>query len=219
MLSPQATVDFVVGNEKFQTFYKIVGDLTASKSGRPLMVLHGGPGGIHTYMNSIADLWTQYNIPVIFYDQLGNGGSTHLKEKPADFWTPELFMDELTNLLEKLGIAGDFDLLGHSWGGMLGSQYAAMRKPKGLNKLIISSSPASMALWEEAGKEYAKGLPVHVQMALEKHETAGTTDTPEYKEAIGVFYGKHLCRLEPMPEEVVDSFKHMDEDPTVYMTM
>ena len=219
MLSPQATVDFVVGNEKFQTFYKIVGDLTASKSGRPLMVLHGGPGGIHTYMNSIADLWTQYNIPVIFYDQLGNGGSTHLKEKPADFWTPELFMDELTNLLEKLGIAGDFDLLGHSWGGMLGSQYAAMRKPKGLNKLIIASSPASMALFEETGKEYMKGVPSDVQMAFEKHESAGTTDSMEYKMAVGALYAKHVCRLQPMPKDVLDSFTEMDLDKTVNTAM
>ncbi|KAG2069370.1 hypothetical protein BDR04DRAFT_1101661 [Suillus decipiens] len=45
--------------------------------------------------------------------------STHLHDKPAEFWTPELFMDELDSLLVLLGIESDFDLLGHPWGGTL----------------------------------------------------------------------------------------------------
>ncbi|EEB97771.1 hypothetical protein MPER_02841, partial [Moniliophthora perniciosa FA553] len=36
------TVDFVVGERVFQTWYRIVGDLKASKR-RPLVTLHGGP--------------------------------------------------------------------------------------------------------------------------------------------------------------------------------
>lgn len=58
-----------------------------------------------------------HSIPIVFYDQIGNGESTHIKDKPADFWNPELFMDELDNLLKHLGIYENFDLLGHSWGG------------------------------------------------------------------------------------------------------
>lgn len=215
----EGTVDFTLGNETYQTWYKIVGDLKTSKSGCPLVVLHGGPGATHQYLVSIADVSTKYGIPVVFYDQLGNGNSTHLREKPKEFWTPQLFMDELENLVAKLGIAGRYDVLGHSWGGMLGSQWAATRTPTGLRRLILSGSPASMELWEETGKEYAKGLPPDVQAALKKHEDAGTTDTQEYKDAIEVFYAKHLCRVQPMPEDVAESFKKMDEDTTVYMTM
>jgi len=56
-------------------------------------------------------------IPVILYDQLGIGASSHYPGVPKDFWVPELFMDELDNLTRALGIHEDFDLLGHSWGG------------------------------------------------------------------------------------------------------
>jgi len=34
---------------------------------------------------------------VIFYDQVGNGRSTHLPERGADFWTVDLFVRELRN--------------------------------------------------------------------------------------------------------------------------
>jgi L-proline amide hydrolase len=62
----------------------------------------------------------------VFYDQIGGGKSTHIREKrlDTDFWVPELFMAELDNLLVHLGIADDFDLLGQSWGGMLGAMFA-----------------------------------------------------------------------------------------------
>ena len=42
---------------------------------------------------------------VVHYDQLGNGRSTHLRDKGADFWTLELFLDELASLIRHLGIA------------------------------------------------------------------------------------------------------------------
>ncbi|THH05949.1 hypothetical protein EW145_g4430 [Phellinidium pouzarii] len=209
-------LDFRVGDETFQTYYKVVGDLNA---GCPLVTLHGGPGFAHYYLLSLEDLIAHGISAVVFYDQLGSANSTHLPKKPKDFWTPELFMDELENLLHGLGIAGSFDLLGHSWGGMLGAQFASTRAPAGLRRLVISDSPASMALWEEAADELVKGMPEDVQATLKKHEDAGTTDSKEYEEAMGVFYAKHLCRIDPMPAFVAKSFKCMTEDPTVYYTM
>ncbi|EEB87993.1 hypothetical protein MPER_14430, partial [Moniliophthora perniciosa FA553] len=38
-------------------------------------------------------------------------------DSPAEFWTVDLYNDELDNLLKYLGIRENFDLLGHSWGG------------------------------------------------------------------------------------------------------
>jgi pimeloyl-ACP methyl ester carboxylesterase len=78
------------------------------------------------------------------YDQLGCGRSTHLPEKKGhvEFWTVKLFLAELDNLLTHLGIQGDYDLFGHSWGGMLGSEHAVLH-PKGLKKLILADAPAS----------------------------------------------------------------------------
>jgi L-proline amide hydrolase len=67
-----------------------------------------------------------------------------LSEKKGDgsFWTVDLFLKELENLLGHLGITGEYDLDGHSAGGVLASEWAA-RRPKGLRKLVLSSTPAS----------------------------------------------------------------------------
>ncbi|TDL27696.1 proline-specific peptidase [Rickenella mellea] len=221
MTTPQTTegkADFCVGDETYQTWYKVVGDLKSSQ--RPLVTLHGGPGAAHYYLLSLADLSSgTSSVPVVFYDQLGISNSTHLPHKGAEFWTPSLFMDELENLLNHLKIADNFDLLGHSWGGMLAAQFAATRRPSGLNHLIISDSPASMALWEEVCSELIKRLPDDVHATLKKHEDEGTTDSKEYQDAMDIFYAKHVCRIQPLPDLVAKSFAAIGEDPTVYHTM
>jgi len=141
-----------------KTWYKVVGDLGSKQ--RPLVTLHGGPGGSHEYLLVLTALASTHGIPVIFYDQIGSGRSTHLPEKKGDggFWIEQLFCDELDNLVRHLGIQDDFDILGHSWGGMLGARYA-ISQPKGLNKLIISDSPASMELFVQAANKLRKRLP------------------------------------------------------------
>ena len=54
---------------------------------------------------------------------------------------------------------------------------------------------------------------------LTKHENDGTTDSKEYQQAMDVFYAKHVCRLDPMPQDVQDTFEALAQDPTVYYTM
>ena len=159
-------LDFVVpGVDKpCKTWYKVFGDLKTSAR-RPLVILHGGPGVVHNYLLSLTDLTSSHGIPVIFYDQLGNGKSAHLPEKSGDasFWTEELFLTELKQLLEHLGVQNNFDLLGHSWGGMLGARFA-ISHPPGLKRLIIASAPASMKLWVEATNHLRSQLPADTQV-------------------------------------------------------
>jgi L-proline amide hydrolase len=57
-----------------------------------------------------------------------------------------------------------------------------------------------------------------VQATLVKHEEAGTTDDPEYRDAVRVFYDRHVCRV-PWPDCVQRTFDQIDADPTVYHTM
>ena len=52
-----------------------------------------------------------------------------------------------------------------------------------------------------AGQE----LPEDVQATLTHHEEAGTTDAPEYQQAMLVFYARHVCRLPEWPEAVAHS--------------
>src|SRR5438045_8585540 len=85
-----------------KTWYRIYGDLSSSATGRPLVIVHGGPGACHNYLLPLADLAAgPHHIPIVFYDQLGNGLSTHLREKrlDAEFWVPDLFTTESDTLL------------------------------------------------------------------------------------------------------------------------
>jgi L-proline amide hydrolase len=153
----------------------------------------------------------------VFYDQIGCGRSQHLRDAPTDFWTVELFVRELDLLIEHLGIGERYHVLGQSWGGMLGMEHA-VRKPAGLRSLVVANSPASMKLWVAEANRLRSLLPQDVQEALTRHESAATTDSAEYKDAVMAFYERHLCRI-PFPAELERSFAQMEDDPTVYETM
>ena len=198
-----------------ETWYRIVGDIKNGKT--PVVLAHGGPGAGHNYIIAIANLIAQSGRAAVLYDQIGCGNSTHLQSKPAEFWTPELFMEELQLLVEHLGINNKYALLGQSWGGMLGMQFAT-HQPNGLQALVVCDSPASMDMWVSEANKLRQDLPTEVEATLKKHEAAGTTDSPEYVAAVDVFYSRHLCRV-PQPPDVVDSFAQLANDPTVYHTM
>ena len=120
------------------THYWVSGDLKSGKT--PLIAAHGGPGCTHDYLLGLSALTVRHGIPIVFYDQIGNGLSTHLPEKMGDtsFWKTELFIAELENLISALGIQDRFDLFGHSWGGRLMMSFA-VRQPKGLRQLVLAS--------------------------------------------------------------------------------
>ncbi|KAH8100338.1 Alpha/Beta hydrolase protein [Cristinia sonorae] len=199
-----------------KTHYWVYGDLKSGKT--PLVGLHGGPGIPRAYMTVLRDLTKAHGIPLILYDQIGNGLSTHLPEKKGDvsFWTVELFVKELEHVLTHLGVQDNFDLYGHSWGGMLATAYA-VRQPKGLKRLVLASSIAKMQDWIDA-TVYLRGLlPKDVLEVLEKHEAAGTVTSPEYAAAEKAYYDQFVCRIES--KELGESFAHLIQDPTVYFTM
>jgi len=207
----EGTISF----REWSTWYRVTGDLDAGLT--PLVVVHGGPGCTHDYVLALADV-AKSGRPVVHYDQLGGGRSTHLPERGGDFWTVQLFLDELDNLLGELGIADDYHLLGQSWGGMLGAEHA-VRQPVGLRSLVISNSPASMALWASEAKILRAQLPPDVEATLDRHEADGTTNDPEYLAASQIYYDEHVCRVVPNPPEVLRTTEYLAQDPTVYHTM
>ncbi|KAI3008449.1 aconitate hydratase, mitochondrial [Aspergillus niger] len=199
-----------------QTWYRVYGDI---KAGTPLVVLHGGPGFCHNYMLPLAALASGRSV--ILYDQIGNGLSSHYLEIRGDqgFWTVDLFIAELENLLRHLGIAGHFDLLGHSWGGMMGMDFAA-RQPAGLRRLILSNAPASVALWLESVNRLRASLPQEIQDTLQKCEAEGRLDSKDYENATVEFLSRFCCRTQPWPEELMQSLVWTTEkDSTVASTM
>lgn len=219
MLEGELDLEVPAAGKPCKTWYRIVGDLN-TKNTTPLIVCHGGPGCCHDYMLPLSDLAEQHGIPVIFYDQIGNGKSTRIRERMRDttFWTMQLFLGELANLIDKLGLRGrGYDLLGHSWGGMLVATYAS-KKPQGLRRLVVSNSPACIDDWLKAANKLRAAMP-EVDRELKKHEDEGTTDSEEYEKWVNVFYRAHVCRMDPWPPEMETLIQKLKEDPTVYLTM
>ena len=94
----------------------------------------------------------------LFMSDVWDKNSTLLPDKGGDFWTPELFVAELNNLIDELGIGSRYHVLGQSWGGMLAAEFGVTR-PKGLKSLTIANSPASMELWVKEANRLRGELP------------------------------------------------------------
>jgi proline-specific peptidase len=184
-------------------------------------------------------LQVDYGVPVIIYDQLGCGQSTRLRDKKGDtdFWTVELFVAELQNLLDALHISTrSFDLLGHSWGAWIAVKFATQhvvvvdqqqqqrqeqqhRPSQKLRKLIIAQSTADMPLRQSYFEKQMENLPSpHGESATLAHQT-GDTSTPAYKLALEAWSHHHMCRLSPWPAEFTACMAALSEDDTVSSTL
>lgn len=202
------------GHISFQghsVWYRVVGD-GEDPGKHPLLCLHGGPGMPHDYLEPLERM-AETGRRVIFYDQLGCGRSDR-PDNPS-MWTVKLFLEELRVVREHVELA-PCHLLGSSWGGMLALEYA-VTQPTGLASLVLASAPASIPQWIAEADRLREDLPADVQQVLQHHEETGTTDDPEYQEAMMLFYRRHLCRLDPWPDYVFRTFEGMGEQ--VYSTM
>jgi proline-specific peptidase len=178
----------------------------------PLLVLHGGPGAGHDYLEPLADLAT--DRAVVFYDQLGCGRS----DKPDDtsLWTINRFVAELEAVRRALNL-NQLHLYGHSWGGWLAIEYL-LRQPRGVNAVVLASTSASAAQFMAGTRSLRTLLPPDVQRVLDYYEARGEFTAPEYLDAVNVFYQNFFCRLDPYPEPLMRSGANIDGNP-VYATM
>jgi L-proline amide hydrolase len=200
-----------------RTWYRVVGDLDPSAQRAPVLICHGGPGATHDYVAPIADL-SRSGRACVLYDQLGNGRSDHLPDTDPSFWTVELFERELAALAAHLGIDGRYHVLGQSWGGMLALLHA-LERPPGLVSVVAADSPSSVPGFVAGCNELLDQMDSGVRETIRAGEASGETSTPEFQAAVMEFYKRHVCRLDPWPDDVVRSFEAMESDPTVYGTM
>jgi proline-specific peptidase len=179
--------------------------------GVPLLVLHGGPGFCHDYLEALADLADRRQV--IFFDQLGCGRS----DRPDDdsLWTVDFYVEEVEAVRRALGLE-HCHLFGNSWGGMLAMAYVLERRPS-LVSVTISNSPASMPRFVRDNLELKTQLPEDVQRQIDWHEERGFTQCPEYQAAIALWYQRHICRMAPWPEGLERSFAGVGLGP--YLTM
>ncbi len=180
--------------------------------GIPLIVLHGGPGSTHIYLENLAALGAER--PVIFYDQLGSGAS----DRPADrsLWRVERFVRELQAVVEDLGFPR-LHVLGHSWGTMLALDwFLAAGRERAASLSFISPCLSARRIREDTERLKAE-LPKAVRETIDLHEARGTTNSGAYRAATGMFYQRHLCRLPEWPEALRRSDEGFSRE--VYETM
>lgn len=180
-------------------------------SGLPLLVVHGGPGLPHDYLNSLERLADEREV--VFWDQLGCGKS----RRPSDtqLWTMERAVAEMDAVVNALGLAR-FHVFGNSWGGMLAQQYA-LDVASGAASLTISNSIASIPEFAKMVARLKSELDPATQSAIDRHEAAGTTYSAEYQAAIRTWNETYLCRVRPWPRELEEAFRNMGTD--VFETM
>ena len=198
-----------------RTWYRSVAAASEDDARLPLLCLHGGPGANWLHLKPYEALADERRV--VFYDQIGSGNSGLEEPHEVSIWQPELFVEEIGVVREALGLER-VHVLGHSWGGMLGMQYAT-EQPEGLASLIVESSPPSVPDWMPEVARLRSELPPEVEATLREHEEAGTTDSPEYEEASMVFYRRHVCRTDPWPDWLVECFEKLEANPEVYHAM
>src|SRR5580700_1516807 len=117
-----------------------------------VLLLHGGPGATHEYLEACDSFLPAAGIEYYYYDQLGSGFS----DQPAEpsLWEVDRFVEEVEQVRQALDLGPDnFVLYGHSWGGILGIEYA-LKYQHHLRGLVISnmmsSVPAYNAYAEQA---------------------------------------------------------------------
>ena len=196
------------------TWYRVVGE-REEPGRRPLVCLHGGPGGAHDYLEPLGGL--ARGRRVIFYDQLGCGRSPY-PEDPS-LWTVELFVEELGAVRDALGL-DQIHLFGSSWGGMLAMEYALTYQAH-LKGLVISNMMASIPQYNEYARNVLMpAMDQKVLAEVKQLEAAGKYEDPRYMELlIPSHYSQHILRLPPdqWPDPVNRAFKHIN--PKIYVPM
>ena len=186
----------------YQTYCKIVGESEPGK--KPLLVLHGGPGGSHDSLLTYAELADRCGRQVVFYDQIG-GGRSSIPHQDDDFYTYDLWIDEFFALREALGLY-DIHLLGNSWGGMLGL-LCMLRDDEGVASFVINSAPVCIDTWLSEANRLIGYLPEEMQEALAEAEASGDYESPEATAAMDEYYRRHVmgCGPEDYPDFLLES--------------
>src|SRR4051794_25078503 len=175
----------------FRAWAKRVGNRPTIK----VLLLHGGPGATHEYLEACDSYFPAARIEYYYYDQLGSAYSDQPDE--PDLWAVPRFVDEVEQVRQSLGLGREnFYLYGQSWGGILAMEYA-LQHQEHLKGLIISNMMASIPQYNA----YARSMlmPAMDQDALaeiQRYEAAGEYEDPRYMELLMEHhYVYHVLRL------------------------
>ncbi|MBT2623309.1 proline-specific peptidase family protein [Chryseobacterium sp. ISL-6] len=182
-----------------------------------VLLLHGGPGMTHEYMECFETFFQKEGFEFYEYDQLGS----YYSDQPVDdrLWTTDRFVDEVEQVRKAIGAdKSNFYVLGNSWGGILAMEYA-LKYQKNLKGLMVANMVASAPEYGKYADEVlAKQMKPEVLKEIRAIEAKKDFANPRYMELlIPNFYNQHICRLKEWPDGVNRALKHSNEN--VYTLM
>lgn len=182
-----------------------------------VLLLHGGPGMTHEYMECFETFFQKEGFEFYEYDQLGS----YYSDQPVDdrLWTTDRFVDEVEQVRKAIGAdESNFYVLGNSWGGILAMEYA-LKYQKNLKGLMVANMMASAPEYGKyADDVLAKQMKPEVLKEIKAIEAKKDFANPRYMELlIPNFYNQHICRLKEWPDGVNRALKHSNEN--VYTLM
>jgi proline iminopeptidase len=199
----------------FRVWTKRVGNNPRIK----VLLLHGGPGATHEYFEALDSYFPGAGIEYYYYDQLGSAYSDQ-PDEPA-LWDLPRFVEEVEQVRIALHLDHDnFYLLGHSWGGILATEYA-LKYQQHLKGLIISNMVASIPEYNRYASQVL--MPAMDQKALKEIlalEAQKKYDDPRYEELLmKYFYVEHILRMPPeqWPDPVTRAFAKINKK--IYVPM
>jgi len=199
----------------FRVWTKRIGNHPTKK----VLLLHGGPGVTHEYLEAFDSYFPAAGIEYYYYDQLGS----YYSDQPDEPELVELprFVDEVEQVRRALKLDQDnFYLFGQSWGGILAIEYA-LKYQQHLKGLIISNMMASIPKYNDyAREELMPGIDPAVLAEIQGYEAAEDYENPRYMELlIQHHYVYHILRMpfEEWPDPVNRAFKHINAE--IYVPM
>jgi proline iminopeptidase len=159
-------------------------------NGETVLCLNGGPGVASQYLRDQFWVLAERGYRVVIHDQLGTGAS----DRPDDarLWTLRRYVREVDTVRAAVG-ADKIHLIGHSWGGWLGIEYA-ITHPDRLKSCVFSNTGASMPAHLAELRRLLAEFGVETLAMIDRLESAGQIDSPLYKAICTLFYARHSSR-------------------------
>jgi proline iminopeptidase len=199
--------------------YRVWVKRTGNNPDLRLLLLHGGPGSTHEYLEACDSYLPAAGVEYYYYDQLGSGFSDQPDE--PSLWELGRFVDEVEQVRRALGLDRDnFVLYGHSWGGILAIEYA-LHHQQHLRGLVVSNMMSSVPAYNAYAQQVL--MPQMDQAALAEItslEANGDIENPRYMELlIEQHYIHHVLRMpaEDWPDPVQRAFAHTNQK--IYVSM
>lgn len=176
-----------------------------ASSAAPLLVIPGGPGLPHDYLDSLAGVAAER--AVYFYDALGCGKS----DRPELPWSLAQQLDDLRHVRESLGLSR-LHLFGHGFGALLAAEHA-LRAQAGIESVTLASPCLDLSTWMADASRLRDQMPADFQNIWARAQFENTLHGEAFQATVRNFYRRHYCRNQPWPQSLVRAFSGIGHGP------